>query len=131
MTDPPTSSPLDGQDERYTEWAANSHSPRRRSPSAARCPWVVAGKRCRVGYAMNQQCICQRYALTILDHSRMWLDPDGRHVLTSEPYGISDSWDLQGFLTELHELGVRTHISANSPYYPGSTVMLEMTRADP
>lgn len=101
-------------------------------PSDARdCPQVVAGKRCRCaeGWDVGRApCPCQRYYPQLLDHCRIWLDAEGRHVLTAEPYSV-DGDELADFLADMAALGLRVRISGRSQWHP-TTVLIIVTRAD-
>lgn len=66
------------QEQRAAQWHGWRPS---RAPA---CPRVAAGKRCQTGTS-DRLCVCQRHH-HLLDHARMWLDPEGAHVLTAEPY---------------------------------------------
>ena len=66
-----------------------------RPSTARRCPRVVAGLRCR---AAAGSCPCRTHR-RLLDHARMWIDADGRRVLTAEPYGAAGD-DLAAFLAD-------------------------------
>ena len=94
--------------------------------SVPRCPRVVAGKRCQVGYPSGRWsgCICQRNAGTgLLDHARMWRTPENERVLTGEPYQI-DAEELRLFTQECAALGLKIELSDYSPYNPGATSLI-------
>lgn len=94
-------------------------------PSDARaCPRVVAGKRC---LSYHRSCVCHTY-YSILDHHRMWLDTEGRYVLTGEPYQVDDS-DLSNFTEAMAELGLKVSVKDKSEsfWYPGSTLLILIT----
>jgi hypothetical protein len=60
-----------------------------RPSSAARCPRVVAGKRCIAYSQRGETCVCERHHGGPIDHPRMWLTETGERVLTAEPYDFS------------------------------------------
>lgn len=100
-------------------------------PSSGRiCPRVVAGKRCRYGDSRvdPDDCVCMRY-LHLLDHGRLWMNAEGQHVLTGEPYGITGE-ALAPFLAEMASLNLEVTILARSPWYQGHTVLI-MVEPDP
>lgn len=96
-------------------------------PSTAReCPRVVARKRCLDHRAPDgDPCICQRHR-RILDHARIWIDRDGHHVLTGEPYE-ADARDLAALLTDVSALGLAVHLFGRSPWNPGFTFLIRIT----
>lgn len=94
-------------------------------PSSARiCPRVVAGKHC-LAFRSRERCVCQRHR-HVFDHGRIWLDRDGRHVLTGEPYGVSED-DLAELVTDLAQFGLHVSVGGSSPWNPGSTVLIRVT----
>jgi len=102
------------QDQRAAEW----HGLR---PSAATaCPRVVAGERCLA--SVDELCVCQLHH-GLLDHSRMWLDADGKHVLTGEPYETTGE-ELAALVTDVTDLGLHVVLSGRSPWNPGNTLLL-------
>ncbi len=100
-----------------------------RPSKAPVCPWVVTGKRCRLS-AWGELCLCERFQ-SLLDHGRMWIGEDGRHVLTGEPYRHVLSRPCAGtladFQTEMAALGLVVAISEDSPYNPGNTVLITVS----
>lgn len=99
-------------------------------PSKARCcPMVAAGKRCLrdTSAYWRKDCICQRYHYPVLDHPRIWLDKDRRHVFTAEPYHF-DGQEFAALVAECAELGLDVHVSGTSPYYPGGTCLIYIRR---
>lgn len=74
-----------------------------RPSKASICPRVVAGKRC-VRYYRDSGCICERH-YKLFDHGRIWLDKNGRHVLTGAPYGATDK-ELAELDADMRELGL-------------------------
>lgn len=94
-----------------------------RPSGAPACPRVAAGRRCRA----DDRCICRRHWWA-LDHGRCWLDGDGGHVVTGEPYGFPADEQLRALLDELEELGVELHVDGQSPHFPGFTVLLRFGR---
>jgi hypothetical protein len=117
-----------------------------RESKAQRCPRVVLGRRCLVyGWKSNQQpspCLCcqwyAQYGSRVDDHARMWLDRDGRHVLTYEPYTthLGDGgarWRadvLPRFRADAAALGLTVTVGDRSPHYPGSTTLLIVSKAE-
>lgn len=112
---------LDETDYRYAEWAAERGY---RPSQATECIYRVAaaGKVHKHGY-----CDC-RNRYRVFDHLRMWRNKDNRYVLTSEPYGAFGD-ELATFITDCQALDLDVHVSAVSPYYPGYTLMIEVTRS--
>ncbi|WP_433364227.1 hypothetical protein [Streptosporangium sp. CA-115845] len=95
-------------------------------PATARvCPRLVAGKRC---LASNRPCACLPYH-HLLDHGRIWLDQEGRYVLTGEPYEIDDH-NLGRFTADMAELGLQVSVKPKSEsfWYPGHTFLIVITR---
>lgn len=101
----------------------------RRSTSVHVCPQLVAGKRCVAWHRHGVQCVCQRFD-RLLDHARLWIPPVGGYVLTAEPYHASGE-NLAAFVGECSRLGLRVSLSGRSPYFPGSTLLIEVRRAEP
>lgn len=94
-------------------------------PSQARiCPRVVAGRHCR---ADTGECACIRHH-RLLDHGRIWLDIDGRHVLTGEPYEAAGE-DIAVLAEELLPLGLVVSLSGRSLWNPGHTVLIRIGAA--
>jgi hypothetical protein len=100
-----------------------------RPSNAQACPQVVAGHRCRVQTDADWSCVCASYS-HLLDHARIWLDPNGSHVLTAEPYETHGD-ELAHFVTALTPLGLYLQISGASPWNPGATFMLTITARKP
>jgi hypothetical protein len=95
-------------------------------PSTAKaCPRVVAGKRCGAGLA--GACVCQTYR-RVLDHGRIWLDQDGRHLLTGEPYDLSPR-SVAEFTAAMTELGLSVSLSGRSMWNPGQCLLVTVRRA--
>lgn len=99
------------------------------TPSNGRaCPRSLAG----LGhtevrdFAGSAVCVC---ANPLLDHPRRWLDRDRRPVLTAEPYAAAGR-ALLALLERLTLLGLTVDVSARSPYFPGSTLLLLIRRTD-
>lgn len=59
----------------------------------------------------------------------MWLDTEGRRVLTAEPYHASDA-EIAAFLTDMAELGLRVTFTGRSLWHP-TTLMLIVQPAEP
>ncbi|MBN6051311.1 hypothetical protein JYK22_05145, partial [Nonomuraea sp. RK-328] len=97
-----------------------------RPSKASVCPRVVAGKRCLID--SRGKCVCQDH-YRVLDHGRMWLDENGHHVLTGEPY---NTWgeEMTAFVAAMDELGLHVHLSGRSLWYPGYTLLVRVTRKD-
>lgn len=107
--------------------AAESHGLR---PTGARtCPRVVAGKRCLI--ASRGTCVCHTH-YHVLDHRRIWLDRDGRYVLTGEPYDASRE-ELAAFTEAMGDLGLQVTVksAAESFWNPGSTLLILVTNEQP
>lgn len=104
------------------------------------CPRPLVRKQCRVftgrGPMPRRDCVCQLEGVAhcVLDHARYWKTPDGELVLTAEPYrGSLDSERgrraLDAFTAGCSELGLQVERSDDSPWNPGSTVLLIVRRA--
>jgi hypothetical protein len=101
-----------------------------RASMATRCPRVVAGKRCP--YPRRECGVCGSgdwaAGKQMYDHERMWLDQDGRHVLTTEPYcpGVHDVARLRA---DMDALGLKVVVDGwPSPHNPGHTTLIEISR---
>jgi len=94
-----------------------------RLSSAARCPLVVVGKRCRL--SSGERCVCSEHHHA-LDHGRMWLDRDGRRVLTGEPYDISGR-ELCDFIEAMEGLGLRVWVSGRSLWHEHTMLLIVST----
>lgn len=114
---------LTDSDARYARRFPGWH--RSRSPYC--CPRQVAGLRCLAYHARRGRCICEQYAHAPLDHARLWVVAGREHILTAEPYHISDDV-LDAFRRDCAEIGVHIECSDDSPYAPGSTVLLILRR---
>lgn len=96
-------------------------------PSNARvCPRVVAGKRC---LANCGECVCSHHH-RVLDHGRVWLDKDGKHVLTGEPYDASGN-QIAALVTDMAALGLEVSLSGRSMWNPRSTLLIRVTAERP
>lgn len=98
-------------------------------PSRAHvCPRVVAGKRC-LSYH-EEPCLCQKHH-SLLDHGRVWLDRQGRRVVTGEPYHVAKA-DLVDLAADMATLGLRVTVKPQSEsfWYPGHTHLIFITRDD-
>ena len=102
-----------------------------RPSNAPPCPRIVVGKRCRANQGEGR-CVCTRYYPRLFDHCRIWIDSQGRHVLTGEPYDFNQD-DLKTFLAdpEVTSLGLQVAVSSESPWYPGYTTLIIMRRVEP
>jgi hypothetical protein len=99
----------------------------RRSKAPA-CPRVVVGLRCRAYRPIHYgRCPCQRWHW-VLDHGCAWLNKDGVHVVTGEPYGLDDAEALRGFMADMAQMGIRVSIRAESGWNPGHTVLVLLER---
>jgi hypothetical protein len=92
-----------------------------RPSGAVPCPLVVAGRRCRLG--SHGDCLCRRFVARILDHTRIWLDAERRHVLTCEPYD-PDPEMLAAFRDALAPFGVTVQVHPENYWYHGTTLLL-------
>ncbi|WP_326646613.1 hypothetical protein OG884_18480 [Streptosporangium sp. NBC_01755] len=65
----------------------------------------------------------------LLDHGRIWLDQEGRYVLTGEPYEI-DGHNLGRFTKDMAALGLQISVKPKSEsfWYPGHTFLILITR---
>lgn len=97
-------------------------------PSRARiCPRVVAGKRCIDGN-LGKACVCHKHH-DVFDHARIWLDETGRHVFTAEPYSYSASGEeIAAMIADMAALGLEVRFSGRSPYNPGYTLLIKITK---
>ena len=99
-------------------------------PSTARaCLRVVLGKRCVA--SIDWDCLCQ----TVMhrqpfDHVYIWLDRDGQHVMTLEPYDLTPR-RIEELTAQMAGLGITVTVGDRSPWYPGSTTLLLLTRTAP
>jgi hypothetical protein len=83
------------------------------------------------GNSLGRQCVCRDPDVTdMLDHARLWRTPDGGYMLTGEPYGY-DRRNIDRFHRVMEALGLKVETSAESPWYPGSTTLIMITRAVP
>lgn len=100
-----------------------------RPSKARRCPMVAAGKRCLIDSSWPRlDCICKRYRYPMLDHPRIWLAEDGRHIFTAEPYHF-DGQEFARLVADCGQLGLNVHVSGTSPYFPGATCLIYICRA--
>jgi hypothetical protein len=97
-----------------------------RPSRAQRCPRVAAGLRCVAYNGGRRDCICLRHS-DLLDHAAVWLDRDGNHVYTAEPYGARDD-ELAAFLADANALGLTVTVHAESGWYLGRTILLRVKR---
>lgn len=95
-----------------------------RPSTAAICPRVVTGKRCLMD--RRSECVCRDHR-RMLDHGRMWLDENGQHVLTGEPY---DTWgeELVAFIGAMAELGLKVNLTGRALWFPGHTLLIRVSR---
>lgn len=100
---------------------------RLRPSRACACPRVVAGKRC-VAYNSSKPCICQGIQ-HVMDHARIWLDQRGRHVLTGEPYSATGE-EITALIASVAEFGLSVRLSGMSPWNPGYTFLILITKDD-
>lgn len=101
-----------------------------RPSKAPVCPRAVAGLRCVAWHSSARQCVCVPYCHSVLDHGRMWINKAGQHVLTGEPYHLH-SGTLLSFGQAIEALGLEFTIQAESPYFPGHTVLLMVEKRPP
>jgi len=99
--------------------------PHPKNLTVSRCPRIVAGKRCLLGFGKwgFQSCICRRYASHLWDHTNLWRDKFNRNVLTVEPYGINAE-ELAPLISDVAALGLEVDIEGYSPWFPGHTVLI-------
>lgn len=85
------------------------------------CPRRIVGKQCTA--TTLHSCICTVYRY-VLDHPAIWTDTlRGGKVLTAEPFGINGK-DIAALSVDLAELELTVAVRAESPYFPGRTVLL-------
>jgi hypothetical protein len=120
------SGPADGHEE-WERRMLKYYGLRPKDPKLARCPRIVAGKRCLLGNpgpaGSLRTCICHSTFHSLTDHRGMWRDALGRTVLTWEPYGIYGA-DFTAVVGPILALGLEILIESYSPYYPGHTVLV-------
>lgn len=108
-------------------WEERMKSWHRLTPwDGVECPRVVVGKRCRY-----TGCLCQfgGAVSNLLDHKGLWRNERKEKVFTAEPYTSSLDLDvLEGFRAETAQLGLTVRMSAASPWFPTSTVLLLVER---
>lgn len=107
------------------EWFREQY---RFTPSSARaCPYIVAGKRCRVG--VSDTCLCQQFYHRPLDHARLWRDKGGQYVLTAEPYDFdAASAEYLAFVEAMAAIGLSVTTSVDSAWCPDHTTLLVIRR---
>lgn len=97
------------------------------------CPRQVLGKRCTAyGRDWRSACLCTQWQRTtwVWDHEHLWLDRDGNYVLTLEPYLTVGNLHLDELLARAANDGLQVEVSdAESPWNPGATLLLVVTRA--
>lgn len=97
-----------------------------RDSSASPCPRVIAGIRC--GLTRDGCCTCGHF-YRVLDHARIWITRAGERVLTAEPYTTAvDDAALRSLVDECARLGLCVTLDDDSPYWPGRTVLVMVTR---
>lgn len=116
-----TTDPHAAQRQRAADWHGW------RPSDASACPCVVAGKPCNADTG-DRLCLCQRHH-HLLDHARMWIDPEGHHVLTGEPYDTHDD-ELRDLFRDLAALRLQASVSGRSLWNPGHTLLITITRDD-
>lgn len=116
----PPANPHEQQKRLFAEWFDLRPSKARRA-----CPRIVAGKRC-LSTVVGERCICTRHREP-LDHPRLWRTSDGHHIFTAEPYEV-DFDDLAPLAAELKDLGLNIRLSGLSPWYPGRTFLIFISR---
>ena len=114
--------PYEQQQRLFADWYGLWPAKARRA-----CPRIVAGKRCH-GKGTEEWCVCFRHRVT-LDHPRLWLDKHGRHVFTAEPYRLEFD-DLAAVAAEVKQLGLRVRLNGRSPWNPGRTFLILITREE-
>lgn len=109
-------------------YAARMHAARGyRDSRAAVCPRVVAGKRC-LAYTrswtrgFSEECPCREHS-HLFDHAAIWLDGEGRHVFTAEPYHINPE-DLARAQVDLTSLGLVLEVTTESYWFSGTTLLV-------
>lgn len=94
---------------------------------ARACPRTVLGQRCRI-----VACTCTEWQqrFRVWDHVAMWREPGTRnYVLTLEPYLSSDSAQVSNFVDAVALDGFHVEVSPDSPWNPGATVLLVISKA--
>ncbi len=110
------------QQARFREWFGW------RPSGALPCPRIAAGKHCLVGTRTPGLCTCCKYTHGLLDHARVWLDGDGGHVYTAEPYDF-DGAEFAELAAECAGLGLDVCVTGTSPYFPGRTTLIVIQKA--
>src|SRR5690606_38530543 len=86
---------------------------------------IVAGKRCLSKVVCDRGiCICHRERL---DYPRLKRTSDSHYIFTSEPYEENFD-DLALLPAELKDLGLNIRLSGLSPWYPGRTFLIFISR---
>lgn len=108
-----------------------------RDSKAQHCPRVVLGKQCiryspRRGWGSAAHCVCETWqqGYGVWDHTRIWLYGDRQYALTLEPYALIDDPRLQEFREHVEASGFNVEITQDSPWNPGATILIVVTRAN-
>lgn len=94
-----------------------------RESNAQPCPRVVVGLRCVAFRSSQRPCACEHHDHQVFDHRAMWLDSNGHHVLTSEPYGF-DQAHLDEFLADHPDLPLLVHVHPEGLWFEGTTLLI-------
>jgi hypothetical protein len=78
----------------------------------------------------GRNCLCRivQWRGTLFDHVFVWLDREGRHVLSSEPYNATID-HIAELTAQLGILGIDVTVGDRSPWAPDSTTLLLFTSA--
>jgi hypothetical protein len=101
---------------------------RLRPSKAQRCLRVVQGRQCVAYNNWRRDCLCQVVQRGVLfSHTRIWLDSDGHHVLTSEPYTVSRQ-TVAALIEQTSDLGIALTISDRSPWGAAALLLMSAVR---
>ena len=126
--------PLTPVDQRYLEFAA-AYNVTQASSRACPCRLLLSRRKCREcgSYHPSAKPPDFRWeslvSWTWRDHVRLWHRDRKTVLFTSEPY-LSPDVDIEPLRDSLCDRGLRLNVTDDSPWSPGSTTMLMVTRLD-
>jgi hypothetical protein len=71
-------------------------------------------ERCIAYNSPHSRCLCLQQCYPLFDHTHIWLDPVGRHVLTSEPRD-ADALRIAELTEQMADLGITVTVGDCSP----------------